>query len=150
MFYQFFFKSRVATATLSVDKYQHFEEKLLKAQEEVIDLQKRLVDVIFKLIKNKSLFFCLASTTSYFIEQNFKGKRRWIVAKRSEVNFIKEKILSYQIKWIKFIFIWYLKQYFSLNNLRILDLENKCETLKTTNKELENKMAACEEQIKVI
>ncbi|RNA19389.1 hypothetical protein BpHYR1_033322 [Brachionus plicatilis] len=37
--------STTTNASISVDKYQLFEEKLLKAKDEVIDLQKRLVDV---------------------------------------------------------------------------------------------------------
>lgn len=32
---------------------------------------------------------------------------------------------------------------------RILDLENKCERLLKTNKELDDKISACDEQIKV-
>nr|AWV66678.1 autophagy-related protein 16 [Brachionus koreanus] len=48
--------SGITTTTLSVDKYQLFEEKLLKAQEEVIDLQKRLVDQTQQVISlNKTL-----------------------------------------------------------------------------------------------
>ncbi|RNA19390.1 autophagy-related 16-1 [Brachionus plicatilis] len=93
--------STTTNASISVDKYQLFEEKLLKAKDEVIDLQKRLVDQAQQVISLNKI--------------------------------LKEK-----------------DDELSLKEVKILDLESKLELLKAANKELENKIAASEEQIKVI
>jgi hypothetical protein len=58
------------TTTISHEKIHHLEELLFKSKDEVIDLQKRLVDVRnFILILIRFLFYLtIASTTSYCFE----------------------------------------------------------------------------------
>jgi hypothetical protein len=81
-----------ATNTIAHDKIRELEEKLLKSKDEMIELQKKLVDVINSFFLFLSLFMSSkmfdkeqyefsfqASTTRHFAQQATQREKRRIV-----------------------------------------------------------------------